>query len=88
MAHNNLASLLVQSKDIIGAIRHYKEAIVIDPEFAQAHNNLGSTLAGQGKLEEAILLFEKAVSIDPNYINAQNNLKLARSLMAGTGVSN
>jgi tetratricopeptide (TPR) repeat protein len=45
-------------------------------------------LAGQGKLEEAILLFEKAVSIDPNYINAQNNLKLARSLMAGTGVSN
>jgi tetratricopeptide (TPR) repeat protein len=88
MAHNNLASLLAQRKDIAGAIRHYKEAISIDPEFAQAYNNLGSTLAGQGKLEEAILLFEKAVSIDPNYINAQNNLKLARSLMAGTGVSN
>ncbi len=47
------------------AIVHLREALRIDPEYADGHYNLGVLLAQQGRLEEAIDHYREAVRIDP-----------------------
>ena len=56
------------------AIAHYKKAIEIRPDHAEAHNNLGIVLAGRGQFDEAIAQYQKALEIKPNYAEAHNNL--------------
>jgi tetratricopeptide (TPR) repeat protein len=62
----------------------YREAIGIDPSFADAHNNLGSVLGRQGRTEEAIAEFEKALEIAPNLSAAHNNLAIALAIRGDT----
>jgi len=56
------------------AVRAYKKAISIKPDFAEAHNNLGITLKDQGKLDEALEVYNNAISIKPDYAEAFNNM--------------
>lgn len=44
----------------------FRQAIEIDPEFAQARANLGTILANQNKMAEAIPEFEEAVRLRPD----------------------
>jgi len=43
------------------AIREYKEALRIDPDYAPARSNLGSLYLRQDKIEDAIAEFEQAL---------------------------
>ena len=59
------------------AIEYYKEAININPEFADAYNNMGSAIIAKGDFEQAIVSLKKALLISSNFSNAHNNLGIA-----------
>jgi tetratricopeptide (TPR) repeat protein len=59
------------------AIRCYKNAIAIDPNYAPAYNNLGGIYGNKGMLDDAIVEYNKAIDIDPDYTLAHNNLARA-----------
>jgi serine/threonine protein kinase/Tfp pilus assembly protein PilF len=70
----NLGKALQAKKDLEGAIREYRAALAIDPNYAPAHNNLGNVLYTQKDLEGAEREYRAALAIDPNYAQAHNNL--------------
>ena len=56
------------------AVKSYKKAIVIKPDFSEGYYNLGVILQSQGKLQEAVEVYKKAVSIKPNKVSAYSNM--------------
>jgi len=56
------------------AVKSYKKAISIDPEYAKAHYNLGDAYHHQNKHKESIKSYKKSLEIDPEYAEAYNNL--------------
>jgi len=49
-AHRAIATVLEQKKDLGGAIEHYRAAVAIDPDNAQARERLAALLAhGKGR---------------------------------------
>lgn len=44
VAHSNLASVFQQQGKLHDALLHYKQAIAISPNFADAYSNMGNTL--------------------------------------------
>jgi protein O-mannosyl-transferase len=73
LAHNNLATVLVDKKDINGAVAHLETAVEINPKFPQAQNNLGMILSNIGRVDESIAHFEKCLEADPKYAEGHNN---------------
>ena len=59
------------------AISHYKMAIKLKPDFADAYNNLGAVLFNAKMTEEAIDYFKEAIRIRPSFTAAQKNLETA-----------
>ena len=59
------------------AISHYKMAIKLKPDFAEAYNNLGAVLFDAKMTEEAIDYFKEAIRIRPGYATAQKNIEMA-----------
>ena len=64
------------------AIAHYRKALEIKPDYAEAHYNLGIALAGRGQVDEAIAHYRKALEIKPDYAEAHINLGI---VLAGRG---
>jgi tetratricopeptide (TPR) repeat protein len=60
---------------------HFREAIRLQPDFAEAHNNLGNLLAGRKEYAEAAHHFEKAIGHDPKYIEARHSYGVVLALM-------
>ncbi|MCX5737767.1 MAG: tetratricopeptide repeat protein, partial [Proteobacteria bacterium] len=58
------------------AIIHYKKALDIQPDYAEALNDLGTALAERGQYDAAIRHFQKALAIEPQFIKARKNLNL------------
>ena len=56
------------------AISHYKMAIKLSPDFAEAYYNLGIVLFNAKMTEEAIDRFKEAIRIQPDFALAHNNL--------------
>jgi len=56
------------------AIKNYKMAIAINPNYAKAHFNLAGTLQDLGQLDAAVKSYEQTLEIDPDYAEAHNNL--------------
>ena len=56
------------------AIKSYKNAILLKPNYAEAYNNLGVALKDKGNLEEAIDAYKKAVLYRPEFYQALLNL--------------
>jgi tetratricopeptide (TPR) repeat protein len=65
LAHMVLGVALASDGRIDESIAQYREALAIQPGFAEAHNDLGIALARQGRIDEAILEFQAAVSLAP-----------------------
>ena len=74
MAHYNLGIVLSEQGETDQAIDHYRQAVTLRSDYAEAHYNLGRLLVEQGRLDEAIAHYEKAVEINPADPEAQNNL--------------
>ena len=56
------------------AIDSYKNALKINPHFAEAYYNMGIAQKGTGDLEEAIESYKQALKIKPNYVEAYYNM--------------
>ncbi|MGJ5628354.1 tetratricopeptide repeat protein [Nostoc sp. CALU 1950] len=52
--------------DLKTATTYYRQALVLQPEFAIAHYNLGVVLQAQGESDEAMSCYQKALDIDPS----------------------
>ncbi len=77
LAHNNLGVLLRDSGQADEAIRQYRCAIQLRPDYAPAYYNLGIVLFKKGQTGEALVHFQDAIRLGPrdsrafyNYANA------------------
>lgn len=65
-AHSALASVLkVYDRDWPAAEREYREALRLNPNYAQAHRGYSTFLAAMGRPEEAMSEMEQAHELDP-----------------------
>lgn len=71
---NNLGSLSLsmallskKTADLQDAIRHFKKAIELDPNYASAYNGLGTAYGKAGQGDAAISCWEKAVELRPDF---------------------
>ncbi|MHC5006213.1 MAG: tetratricopeptide repeat protein [Planctomycetota bacterium] len=74
VAHYNLGSVLSQQGRSDEAIRHYRKAAHIKPDYPLVHNNLGIELRVQGRHDEAIRSFAEALRLAPGFTKAHVNL--------------
>jgi protein O-mannosyl-transferase len=74
IAHDKLGEALAEQNRTVEAIRHYSEALRIEPDFVQAHLNIGDAHASLGNSEDAVYYYNKALQKKPNYEKAHNNL--------------
>ena len=77
--HNRKGIGLARQGDQLDAIREFREAIRLDPHFAEAYYNLGNSLDQIGDLEQATTAFRTAARLRPD--SAQVHLGLAAALM-------
>jgi len=81
-AHYNLGTALTVGRHFDQAEYEYRQALRIDPSYANAHNNLGNVLLAEGKFPEAIAEFRAVVLLQPESAGAHSNLS---SALAGSG---
>jgi tetratricopeptide (TPR) repeat protein len=55
------------------ALADFKQAIEINPQYAQVYNNMGNVLMDQNKPQEAIQAYTRAIDNAPTYGVAYNN---------------
>ena len=67
------------------AIRHYRQAIALNPLSLEARNNLGNLLIQRRQIAAAIIELQAALAVDPNYVLARNNLGSAYLLNGEEG---
>src|SRR5438034_2805530 len=60
----SLGLALVRQGKLTEAIEHFKTALRIQPDYADAHTNVGAALADQGKLAEGIDHYREALQRD------------------------
>jgi tetratricopeptide (TPR) repeat protein len=70
VAHQKLGEALASQGKTVEAVRHYREALIINPNLAAAHINLGVALRAEGKLEKAIEHFSKVLHLNPDSAEA------------------
>lgn len=75
--HSNLGVVYAQKGDANRAMGHFRQAVSVNPQFAQAHNNLGLSLSSSGRQDEAIDAFQRAISLKPDFVDAYVNLGIA-----------
>jgi tetratricopeptide (TPR) repeat protein len=71
----------VEKKNTEEAIRHFQQAVTIDPEFYEARNNLGGQYIAMGKPEPAASEFEELVRRYPRVPHAYTNLAVSYVIM-------
>jgi tetratricopeptide (TPR) repeat protein len=67
IAHNNLANFFVAEGQTDLAMKHYIQALRLDPDYVPAYNNLGLIFAGRGEWELAMRYYREALRIQPAY---------------------
>ena len=61
------------------AIRSFRMAVILAPQFSQAYNAMGNCLDELGESEEAIRKYEKVLALEPGHAEARFKLELVRS---------
>jgi tetratricopeptide (TPR) repeat protein len=67
VAHSNMGAVLFQQNRFDESVRHYREAVRIQPRYDTAWCGLGATLQAQGREEEAVMVYLQALSVDPDF---------------------
>jgi Tfp pilus assembly protein PilF len=71
----NIAGACYQGMgELKGAVKMFRTATIISPDYAEAHFNLGVALQDLNEKDAAIDSYNKAIAISPKYPNAYNNL--------------
>ena len=68
---------LLASNEPAEAVVHFREAIRLQPAFAEAYGNLGLALRDLNRLDEAMACYREALRINPHYSLAHTNLGYA-----------
>ena len=77
-------AIWLRKTDYEAAIAHYKQALAVKPDFADAWNNLGAALAvEQGDLDAAREAYQKAVEADPTRAAYHRNLATLKRFQPG-----
>ena len=63
------------------ATRHYREAVRLHPDYAEAHGNLGTALLSTGRTAQALRHLSRAVDINADSGPARYNLGVALAMM-------
>ena len=74
--HYNQAKTAARQGMVEEAIRHYRAALQIEPEYGQALTGLGAIFLTRKRISEAETLFQQALKIDPNHATALVNLAM------------
>ena len=78
--HNNLGAHLQAKGKLLEAEEHFRQAVKIQPDFAEAMLNLVDLLEKKGRNKEAAKIFEKLAHRFPNYAPVHFKLgQLARA---------
>ncbi|HVO02256.1 MAG TPA: DUF6165 family protein [Candidatus Cybelea sp.] len=56
------------------AMQCHREAIAVDPRYAEAHNNLANCLRDVGRRQEAAAEYQQAIALKPDFVEAIHNL--------------
>jgi len=75
-SHNNMGDVYGQEGNTEGAIREFKKAIEIKPDYADAYHNLANIYHHKGDLKEAVTFYQQAVSFNPKLFESYYNLGL------------
>lgn len=75
-AHNQLGNVYVMTAQPRKAERHYRQAMLHDPQNAEAVFNLASVLLAQGRYDEQRELLRRFVEIAPPYLEEQRQWAL------------
>ena len=74
MSYYTRADTLADQSRFDEAVKYYKEAIELKPNFIAAHGRLGLVLAKQGKIDEAIEEFRAVLAERPDDVEMHCNL--------------
>jgi tetratricopeptide (TPR) repeat protein len=74
VTESNLGNAFFRAGDREQTELHYREAVRVNPEYAQGHYSLGVVLQAEGRFLEASNEYFAALRINPNYLEAHNNL--------------
>jgi predicted O-linked N-acetylglucosamine transferase (SPINDLY family) len=72
--HNNLGNALRERGRLDDAIAQYREAVGLQPDYADAHNNLGDALREARQPDASMQHCAQAIALRPDYAQAYNNL--------------
>ena len=67
------------------AIRHYRNALQVKPDYPVALNNLAYALGKQGSSEEALASYQKVLALEPANTTARKGLKSMERRLGPTG---
>jgi tetratricopeptide (TPR) repeat protein len=76
IAHNNLATVLVNQQEMAEAVRHFREAVRLRPDKPELHTSLGRALRESGERAEAARHFREALRLRPDNPKVHNTLAL------------
>ncbi|XP_043271664.1 protein O-mannosyl-transferase TMTC4-like isoform X2 [Venturia canescens] len=79
--HYNIAKNAADLGDSNLAGAEYREALRLNPDYAQAMNNLGNLMKEQNKYEEAEKLFRRALELQQDFATAWMNLGIVLSAL-------
>jgi tetratricopeptide (TPR) repeat protein len=69
-----LANVLYRVGRFEAACERFRQAVELEPDFAEAWNNLGNVLGQLGRQAEAVEAYRCAVSLDPGWADARFGL--------------
>jgi tetratricopeptide (TPR) repeat protein len=72
--YNNLGNALSSKGQLDDAIREFRTAIDLNPQFAAPHYNLGNAWRDKKKLDDAIREFRTAIDLNPRFALPHFNL--------------
>jgi Tfp pilus assembly protein PilF len=72
--HYNLGVVLARNGNLDDAIKHYRTAINIKPDYVEAYYNLGNALARKGDAKDAIYNYRKALQFNPDFFKSYYNI--------------
>ncbi|MDI1309649.1 MAG: tetratricopeptide repeat protein [Methylotenera sp.] len=72
--HFNLGTALRDEGKLDDAINHFKHAIEMFPNYADAHNYLGECYRDQGNMEDAIKCYFDTLALNQNHAGANYNM--------------
>ncbi|MDN0085501.1 tetratricopeptide repeat protein [Crenobacter sp. SG2305] len=82
--HLLMGLTLVKLAQDDGALRHFGQAIALEPRMAEAYVNRGIMLKNRGRLDEALADLDRAIALHPNLAEAyynRGNVRLALNQM-------